>query len=156
MSSDTSKRSARHAASAALTDRSPDDPRRKAASPRKATKAPSTGLKQSGLALWRAVIGVYVLDPAEEVVLTELCRTVDRLEQLHTAARTAKLVVVGSQGPKINPVLAEIRAQQKTVESLAVSLGLPAEPSKAVATRRSQQARAAARVRWLKDAKHGA
>jgi hypothetical protein len=97
------------------------------------------------------------LDPAEEVVLTELCRTVDRLEQLHTAARNVKPVVVGSHGPRINPVLSEIRAQQKTVESLTVSLGLPAaEPSKAVAARRSQQARAAARVRWLRDAKSGA
>ena len=128
----------------------------KSTSARKPVKAPPTGLKKSGLALWRNVLRDYVLDPAEEVVLTELCRTVDRLEGLHVAARTVKLVVVGSQGPKINPVLSEIRAQQKLVESLSCSLGLPSEPSKAVAERRSRQARAAARVRWLKDAKSGA
>ena len=57
-------------------------------SPRKPVKAPPTGLKKSGLALWRNVLRDYVLDPAEEVVLTELCRTVDRLEGLHVAART--------------------------------------------------------------------
>jgi hypothetical protein len=125
-------------------------------SKRKPVKSPPTDLKKLGTSLWRNVIRDYVLDPAEEVVLTELCRTVDRLEQLHTAARNAESVVPGHQGPKIHPLLAEIRAQQKTLESLTVSLGLPAEPSKAVANRRSQQARAAARVRWLRDAKSGA
>jgi hypothetical protein len=128
----------------------------KSVTPRKPVKLPPAGLQKSGAALWRNVIRDYVLDPAEEVVLTELCRTVDRLEQLHVAARKIELVVTGSQGPKINPVLAEIRATQKTAESLSCSLGLPAEPNKAVADRRSRQARAAARVRWLKDAKSGA
>ena len=127
-----------------------------AATPRKPVKVPPTDLKKSGTLLWRNVIRDYVLDPAEEVVLTELCRTVDRLEDLHTAARKADLVIPGRQGPRINPLLAEVRAQQKTVESLTCSLGLPSEPSKAVAERRSRQARAAARVRWLKDSKRGA
>ncbi len=105
-------------------------------------------LKARGKALWRSVIGTYVLDPAETALLHELCRTADELDVLTSAMAEASPVVAGSQGqPRANPLLAEIRQHRKLAETLAIALALPVD-GETIGTRRSVNAKAAAQARW--------
>ena len=80
-------------------------------------------LKERGKALWRGVIGAYVLDPAETALLHELCRTADELDALTAAMADQSPVVAGSQGqPRAHPLLAEIRQHRRVAETLGVGL----------------------------------
>jgi hypothetical protein len=109
--------------------------------------APSD-LKTRGKALWRGVIGTYVLDLAETALLHELCRTADELDALAAAMVDQSPVVAGSQGqPRANPLLAEIRQHRRVAETLVVGLALPVD-GETIGRRRSVNAKAAAHARW--------
>lgn len=105
-------------------------------------------LKARGRALWRNVMGKYVLDPAETALLHELCRTADELDALTAAMADQSPVVEGSQGqPRAHPLLAEIRQHRRVAENLAVALALPVD-GESIGRRRSANAKAAAHARW--------
>ena len=65
------------------------------------TKTPPDGLCATGTGLWRAILAEYVLDPAELVMLAELCRVADRLDRLAAALADAPLTVPGPTGQQI-------------------------------------------------------
>ena len=110
-------------------------------------RAPA-GLGGAGRALWREVLTEYGLNPAEVLMLTQLCRCADRIEAIEAELATADLTVPGSTGqPVCNPLLGEVRAQMRLSESLARSLALPM-PGEQVGRRRSPTAREAAMQRW--------
>ena len=110
-------------------------------------RAPS-GLKTAGRALWREVNASYGLNPAESLMLVQLCRCADRIEAIEAELDGADLVVPGSTGqPACHPLLGEWRAQARVAESLARSLALPM-PGEDVGRRRSPSAREAAAQRW--------
>src|SRR5215217_4265082 len=88
---------------------------------------PPTGLKAPGRRLWDAVVGPYILTPAEMLILREACRTADELDRLEKALRELNdLVVSGSTGqPRAHPLLEEVRAHRVLVDKLVNSLNLP-------------------------------
>src|SRR5260221_9941701 len=89
-------------------------------------KRPPAGLGPSGRALWRETLSEYGLNPAESLMLTQLCRAADRLDAIETELSGADLTVEGSTGqPVAHPLLAEWRATARVAESLARSLALP-------------------------------
>ena len=108
-------------------------------------------LKARGKALFRAITDQYVLDPAEVVLLHQLCCAVDTLDRLHADLAEMGVTVSGSTGqPRVNPVCLEIREQVKLVDRLQMALALPVADEK-IGKRRHPQAKAAARTRVVKS-----
>jgi hypothetical protein len=94
------------------------------------------------------VLGAYQLTPGEREVLVALCHAVDQLGRLNAEMATAPLMVKGSRGQQIaNPLLAQIRAYDKTVESLQRALCLP-PPGEKVGTFRNPNTKSAVDARW--------
>ena len=117
------------------------------------TDKPPTGLKTRGRGLWRTILETYRLDPAELVLLHELCRSVDKIQALDAEIGADGLLVSGSRGqiPRSHPLLLELRETQKTVSRLVAELALPIA-GESVGVRRNPQQRQAAKVRWQRKA----
>jgi hypothetical protein len=110
-------------------------------------RAPA-GLGAQGRRLWRDVLGAYLLTPGEREVLVALCHAVDQLHRLNVEAASAPLLVKGSRGQQVpNPLLAEVRAHDKTVETLQRALCLPAPGAKTGAWR-NPHTKSAVDARW--------
>lgn len=92
----------------------------------KPPRAPA-GLKVRGRGFWREITTTYVLEVGELQILRELCRTVDRIDELSRILDEDGLLVTGSRGqiPKGHPALFELREEQKTVVRLMNQLALP-------------------------------
>ena len=83
-------------------------------------------LQSTGKTLWNTIIGQYTLDPAEYVLLHQLCRAVDMLDRISADLAEMGVVVSGSEGqPRVNPLLGEQRAQVRLVDQLQQALALP-------------------------------
>ena len=95
----------------------------------KPLRAPN-GLKRRGCALFKQITGVYVLDPAESVLLEELCRTVDHIADMEARLVADGLTVTGGRGqiPRPHPLLAAQAEAQRTASRLVAELALPAIP----------------------------
>ena len=114
---------------------------------RMGTRAPD-GLGKAGRALWRQVNAEFGLAPHESAILVQVCRVIDRLDQIEAELSGAPLTVEGSTGqPKAHPLLAEWRHQARVLESLSRALSIPL-PGEDVGRRRSPTAREAAVQRW--------
>jgi hypothetical protein len=81
------------------------------------------GLKTGGKRLWTAVTATWELERHEVELLTQACRTVDRLDRLEAAGRDAPLTIDG----RANPVLVESRQQSIALARLLAALRLPDE-----------------------------
>ncbi len=120
---------------------------------RKPPKAPP-GLAARGRRTWTDTVAVFDLRSDELAVLTELCRTYDRLDVLEVAVADAPLLLSGSQGqPRPNPLLAEIRGFRQVAVQLSRSLALSdvAETDESGAelpTPKQLRSQRAARARW--------
>jgi hypothetical protein len=113
--------------------------------------SPYGGFSASGRRLWRDTLSAYELHPAEHQLLLAACRSLTELERVERELATGPLMVTGSTGqPVPNPLLAEVRAHRKTVETLLRSLALPVE-GETQGRVRSPAARDAARARWRRD-----
>jgi hypothetical protein len=112
-----------------------------------ATKpAPPTGLALRGRTFWRQVVDRYALNPAEQQILWELCRTLDVLDELNAERATADAFVKGSEGqPRPHPVYAMIVESQKIAVLLSRRLALPDDMAR---EKRTASAVVANKARW--------
>jgi hypothetical protein len=81
------------------------------------------GLETGGKRLWTAVTAKWELEQHEAELLTQACRTVDRLDRLEAAAREGPLTIEG----RANPVLVEARQQSIALARLLAALRPPDE-----------------------------
>src|SRR5215204_1495068 len=88
---------------------------------------PPSGLRAAGRRLWVAVVGAYMLTPAELEMLGQACRTRDELDRLERAVRALpELTTTGSTGQlKPHPLLEEVRRHRLLLERLTSALNLP-------------------------------
>jgi terminase small subunit-like protein len=100
------------------------------------------GLKARGNAIWRQIAAKYRLDPGELVLLTELARTLDRLDLIESELARDGLTVRGDRGqlPRAHPLLYALTDAQKTASRLVTELALPL-PGELEGRRRSPQQR---------------
>jgi hypothetical protein len=83
-------------------------------------------LQTSGKALWHRIFDSYTLDPAEEVLLHQLCRVTDNLDRIAADLSEMSINVAGSdQQPVVNKLLHEEREQIKVLDQLQRALALP-------------------------------
>jgi hypothetical protein len=109
-----------------------------------APRAPK-GLAAAGRALWRDATGKYEFDPHELMLLGELCRCRDRLEQLEVAIQESGVADADGRVPQ---VVREAREQAMTAARLAAALRFPAGTAgdaQKGARRQPQQRRTGAR-----------
>lgn len=90
-----------------------------------APKPPNPVFGTAGTQLWKSVTDVLVLDGHEELLLTELCRTADQLDQLQQIVERDGVLADSSQGVRAHPALQELRQQRIAFARLISALGLP-------------------------------
>lgn len=88
------------------------------------TRAPA-GLKAPGKRLWASVLADFEVSEAEAAQLAEACFVRDRIAQLRAQVDKDGLMIGSSQGPRLHPCIAEIRAQQLALARLLATLGVP-------------------------------
>ena len=89
------------------------------------TKRTPAGLRRAGRALWRSVTADFEMAEHEAAQLAEACFARDRIEQLREQVNRDGLMIGSSQGVKLHPGVAEIRAQQLALARLLATLGVP-------------------------------
>lgn len=83
------------------------------------------GLKTGGRRLWSALTAEGEPDEHSAAVLAEACHTVDLLAVLRAELAETRHVIEGSQGPRVHPLVVEVRQQRLALAKLIASLGLP-------------------------------
>lgn len=114
-----------------------------------------------GRRLWREILSRYDPAPREVVMLHELTRSLDRIDEFRAIIDVDGLVVAGSRGQSVaHPLLAEERAHRLIVDRIAKQLDLPATVAPGgtdrITSLASVRARAAARARWARRGMTGA
>jgi hypothetical protein len=101
-------------------------------------QTPPKGLLKAGRALWRDVQSQYILDPAEEAILLQMCRLSDELARISDELATQTATAKGSRNqPIINPLIQESRLTTLALAKLAKALDLP-QPKTGTANRRGR------------------
>lgn len=97
----------------------------------KITSAP-TGLRGSGRRLYLSVTGDFELSDHELARLVEACHVMVTIEALRKIVADDGMVISGSQGDRVHPAVAEIRAQQLALSRIlsALDIPMPGEDSK--------------------------
>lgn len=85
------------------------------------------GLRAAGRRLWSSVLDDFELDESASAVLAEAAHTVDLLADLRRELAETPAVIESAQGPRVHPMLVEIRQQRLALAKLVTSLGLPKE-----------------------------
>jgi hypothetical protein len=117
--------------------------------------SPPRDLKKRGKSLWRSVIQVYRLDPAELELLHEMGSILDEIDRLSAVLADSEPIVKGHAGqPRPHPLIGEIREHRKLVDKLAAALALPL-PGEQIGRRRSPEQKSAAQSRWTRQARLG-
>lgn len=113
----------------------------------KAPRSPA-GLGPRGRRFWRDSVARYDFTDAELQLLTEACRTLDRLDALDALVAEQGATVKGSMGQTVlHPAIAEARQQRLVLGRLVKQLDLPDEDD-TPASPETERARFAAQARW--------
>ncbi|NIK57899.1 P27 family phage terminase small subunit [Kribbella shirazensis] len=107
------------------------------------------GLGARGRAFWRDVLATWEVNRDELELLTEICRTLDLLDELRDAISRDGMTVAGSEGqPRAHPAVSQVTASRALLGRLLAQLGLPDPEGVPVPSARSAQAQRAAESRW--------
>ena len=83
-------------------------------------------LRAKGTQVWKSVTADYVLRDDEKVLLEQICREADLIQELHEELRKLPIMMTGSMGQDIvNPLLMEIRQHRSLMADLHKKLALP-------------------------------
>lgn len=83
-------------------------------------------LKTKGMQMWTSVTSDYVLREDEKVLLEQICREADLIQELTVELRKLPIMMAGSMGQDIvNPLLMEIRQHRALLAQLHAKLDLP-------------------------------
>lgn len=107
----------------------------------RAARAPKE-LKDGGKRLWNRVLRDFELADHEESILQQACRTVDILDRLQVEIGAGALMVMSSQGSRMNPAVVEFRQQTLALAKLMASLRIPFGDDEAAPQQRSGVRRA--------------
>ncbi len=88
-------------------------------------KAPN-GFGVQGKRLWSAVSSEFELAEHEAALLDEACRVRDMVATLRAQLEKDGTMIGSSQGQRLHPAIAEIRAQQLALARLLATLDVPA------------------------------
>lgn len=83
------------------------------------------GLGVAGGRLWDAIVGDFVLQEHERVLLESCARVADTIDALVAEVGDGPLTVDGSHGVKIKPQVVELRQQRITLARMLASLRVP-------------------------------
>lgn len=92
---------------------------------RTSTPSPPAGLQRPGRKLWRSITRDYELAYHEQTQLEEACRCRDRITSLRALVDEHGEMIKSSQGLRLHPGIAEIRAQQLALARILATLGVP-------------------------------
>lgn len=98
---------------------------------------------EAGTRLWESVTADLVLDAHESLLLTQLCRTADQLDELQAIVDRDGVLADSSQGVRAHPALQELRQQRVAFARLIAALGLPQGMKQAQAENRRSRPRPA-------------
>lgn len=122
-----------------------------------ATKQPASKgvpayLGTKGKQIWQSVTADYVLRDDEKVLLEQVCREADLIQELTVELRKLPIMISGSMGQDIvNPLLMEIRQHRALLAQLHARLDLPElEAPKVAPDIAPNQNRSAAMSKWGK------
>jgi hypothetical protein len=73
------------------------------------------------------VTAAFDLDESASAVLVQACYTVDELADLRAKLGEIEPVIESSQGPRMHPLFAEVRARRLLLAKLIRDVGLPKE-----------------------------
>ena len=80
---------------------------------------PPESLDDAGRQLWRSLVAVYELSPAELETLRQACRAVDIIARIDAVLIDSDLVVEGHHGqPRSHPLLAATAEQRRVLDAL--------------------------------------
>lgn len=111
-------------------------------------KAPA-GLGARGGRFWRQTVGEFTLTDAELNLLTEVCRTLDTLDDLAAAVAAEGATTTGSTGQVVvHPAVAEARHYRLVLHRLVAALELPDEDGTTIPTAHTIRGRETATAQW--------
>jgi len=113
------------------------------------TRVPD-GLGERGAAFWAHAVEVFEADRHEQELLVQVCRLLDRADELQSEITGHGVVLTTSRGDRRpNPAVAEERQLSLALGRLLAQLEIPAEDeSLAIRSPASARASSAARSRW--------
>lgn len=85
-----------------------------------------TGLGPGGRRLWAAVVSEFELAEHELAQLEEAAFCRDRIAALRKAVDADGTMIDSSQGRRLHPAIAEVRAQQLALARLLAAIDVPA------------------------------
>lgn len=83
------------------------------------------GLDGSGLKFWNKVIEDFDLDHHEVELLAQLCRTLNRIDELDAIADREGLIIDSPHGKKAHPATVEARQMRAVFTQMAKALKFP-------------------------------
>lgn len=90
-----------------------------------ARKHAPEGLQKPGRKLWDSVLDEFELAEHEAAQLEEACRVRDTIVRLREQLESDGTMLASSQGSRLHPAIAEIRAQQLGLARLLATLHVP-------------------------------
>jgi hypothetical protein len=110
---------------------------------------PPAGLGARGRAFWKRTVAVYTLTDGEQVLLHEVCRSLDELELLEAVVSADGPMTEGSTGQRrVHPAVGELRGHRLAVARMLAQLDLPDGDTQTIPSPATLRGRRAAESRW--------